>query len=90
MRVPTGITLADRARWLAELAVAVDEALVLLWCIGVLEGDNADEKELHGRLEAARAEIECLRGVREPLARERFDPDWIKLFSREWPPHPAG
>ena len=83
MRVPTGITLADRARWLAELAVAVDEAQVLLWRIGVLEGDNGDAKDLYSRLEAARAEIECLRGLRE-VTHERFDPDWMKLFSVEW------
>ena len=61
MRVPTGITLADRARWLAELAVAVHEAQVLVWRIDVLEGDIAGARELYGRLEAARAEIEWLR-----------------------------
>ena len=89
MRVPTGITLADRARWLAELAVAVDEAQVLVWRIGVLDDDNTLAKELYGRLEAARAEVECLRGVRE-LASERFDPHWMKLFSQELrPPDPA-
>ena len=79
MRVPTCISVAERARWLAELAAAVDEAQVLLWRIGVLEGDDADAKELYGRLECARAEIECLRGVRE-LAREGLDPQWMKLF----------
>ena len=80
MRVPTGITLADRARWLAELAAAVDEAQLLLWRIGVLEDGNADAKELYGRLEAARSEIESLQGVRE-LAPDRLDPKWMKLFS---------
>ena len=76
MRVPTCISVAERARWLAELAAAVDEAQVLLWRIGVLEGDDADATELYGRLECARAEIECLRGVRE-LARESLDPQWM-------------
>lgn len=78
MRVPTRITLADRTRWLAELAAAVEEAQVLVWRIGVLEGGNADANELYGRLEQARSEIESLRGVRE-VARGCFDPEWMKL-----------
>lgn len=81
------ISVAERARWLAELAAAVDEAQVLLWRIGVLEGDNPDAKELYGRLEGARAEIECLRGVRE-LGRDKLDPDWMNLFP--WQPDPTG
>ena len=78
MRLPTRITLADRARWLAELAVAIEEAQLLVWRIGVLEGGNAGANELYGRLEQARSEIESLRGVRE-LARDGFDPEWMKL-----------
>jgi len=77
-RMPIMISATERARWLAELAAAMDEAQVLLWRIGVAEGDNADARDLYGRLEAARAEIECLRGVRE-VARARFDPNWTKL-----------
>lgn len=79
MRVPTCISVAERARWLAELAAAVDEAQMLLWRMGVMEGDNADAKELYSRLECARTEIERLRGVRE-LAHESIDPQWMKLF----------
>jgi hypothetical protein len=79
MRARTTISAAERARWLAELAAAVDEAQGLLWRIGVLEGDDAGAKALYGRLESARAEIDCLRGVQE-LDREALDPEWMKLF----------
>lgn len=85
-RVPTLISATERARWLAELAAAVDDAQVLLWRIGVLEGDNAVAKELYGRLEATRAEIECLRGAQAP-AHDAIDPKWMNLFSFE--PRPA-
>ena len=79
MHAPARISAAERARWLAELAAAIDEAQVLLWSIGSLEGDNAEANELYGRLESARAEIESLRGVRE-LNREAVNPEWIKLL----------
>ena len=75
-RVPAMISATERARWLAELASAIDEAQILLWRVGVAEGDNADARELYGRLEAARGEIECLRGIRED-----FHPNWTKLFA---------
>jgi len=81
-RVPILISATERARWLAELCAAVDDAQALLWRIGVVEGDNADAKELYGRLETTRAEIECLRGVQD-LAPEAIDPNWIKLFPAE-------
>ncbi len=84
-RVPILISATERARWLAELAAAVDDAQVLLWRIGVLEGDNSDAKELYGRLEATRAEIESLRGLQD-LARDAIDPNWMKLFWREASP----
>ena len=87
MRARTRISAAERARWLAELAAAIDEAQVVLWQIGVLEGDNADAKLLYGRLESARAEIECLRGAHE-IDHEAIDPEWIKLFP--WPPARRG
>jgi hypothetical protein len=81
-RVPILISATERARWLAELAAAVDDAQVLLWRIGVLEGDNADAKKLYGRLEATRAEIESLRGIQD-LARDAIDPNWMKLLRWE-------
>jgi hypothetical protein len=86
-RVPTIVSATERARWLAELAAAVDEAQLLLWRLGVLEGDNADARELYGRLDATRNEIDCLRGVQE-LAREAIDPNWMKLLRWKHAPDP--
>lgn len=83
MRARTTISAAERARWLADLAVAVDDAQVALWQMGVLEGDNADAKLLYGRLESARAEIESLRGAHE-IGHEALDPEWMKLLP--WAP----
>ena len=79
MRARIRISAAERARWLAELAAAVDEAQVVLWQFGELEGVNAEAKHLYGRLESARAEIESLRGAHE-LDREALDPEWMKLL----------
>jgi hypothetical protein len=53
---------AARARWLSELAQAIDEAQWLAWRIGVVEGRNPEALELYVRLEIARAEVEALRG----------------------------
>ena len=78
--MPIMISATERARWLAELAAAMDEAQVLLWRMGVAEGDDADARDLYGRLEAARGEIEWLRGVRE-VACPQFDPNWTKLLA---------
>jgi hypothetical protein len=71
----------QRARWLAELAASIDEAQRIAWRLGVTEGDNAEAKELYGRLEAARVEVESLRRggawTREPV---ELPPQWMKSF----------
>lgn len=54
---------ADRARWLAELARAIDDAQQLAWRIGVTEGGSTEALELYVRLESARLEVEGLRGA---------------------------
>lgn len=68
----------ERARWLSELSIAIDEAQWLAWRIGVVEGHNPEALELYVRLEIARAEVEALRGRSGPLgelaaARERLE-----------------
>ena len=55
------IAAAERARWLFELAHAIDEAQWVAWQLGAGAGHNAEALELYGRLEAARAEVEALR-----------------------------
>ncbi len=53
---------AERARWLLELARAIDEAQQVAWQLGAGSGRNAEAVELYARLEAARSEVEALSG----------------------------
>jgi len=53
---------AQRARWLFELAQAIDEAQRVAWQLGAGSGRNAEAAELYARLEAARGEVAALRG----------------------------
>ncbi len=67
-----------RARWLAELAESIDQAQRLAWRLGVAEGNNAEAKELYGRLEAARVEVESLRRgawTKQPV---QLPPQWMQ------------
>ncbi len=70
----------ERARWLAELALALEEAQKVAWRLGVSEGDSAEAKELYGRIEAARAEIDRLRLSGFRRIREESDPDWTDIL----------
>ena len=51
-----------RLRWLADLALAIDEAQQLSWRIGVSESRNSVALDLYVRLEIIRAEVEALGG----------------------------
>lgn len=70
----------ERARWLSELADALDEAQKVAWRLGVSEGDSAEAKELYGRIEAAQAEVDRLRLSGFRRIREESDPDWTDLL----------
>ena len=56
------ITEGARLRWLADLALAIDEAQQLSWRIGVGESRNSVALDLYVRLEIIRAEVEALGG----------------------------
>jgi hypothetical protein len=56
------LAATERARWLFELAHAIDEAQWVASELGAGTGHNPEALELYGRLEAARAEVEALRG----------------------------
>jgi hypothetical protein len=87
-RVTSDVPSAERVRWLAELAEAIDQAQKVAWRIGVAEGDNAEAKELYGRLEAARVEVDALRRGSFRPAPHRTDPDWLKQLL--WDCHAVG
>jgi hypothetical protein len=74
----SSLTAATRARRLAELADAIESAQQLAWQLGTAERPSAEARELYGRLEAARIEVETLQGisVHTPLA----DPAWLEAL----------
>jgi len=65
---------SDRARWLAELAEALDSAQVLAWQL-TAEG-RAEARDLYSRLETVRAEVEALRAGRVQGKRDELSPEW--------------
>jgi hypothetical protein len=54
---------ATRARWLAELANAIESAQQLAWQLGTASRPSAEARDLYGRLEAARVEVESMQGA---------------------------
>ena len=73
---------AVRARWMAELATAIEGAQRVAWQLGSAKGGSAEARELYGQLEAARIELEQLRGATRRL-REEIDP-WL-VNQLGWP-----
>jgi hypothetical protein len=75
-RVPTDIAVAYRARWLAELSGALDEAQSLVWQLALAGVRNADVLDLSARVEAALAEARSLRLSRLDKSSNETCPDW--------------
>lgn len=71
-RIPSA---AERARWLAEVAQALDEARLLVDRLGARQCDSRARAELIQRIEAARQRTRSLRlGSARRLA-EPFHPE---------------
>lgn len=68
---------AQRARWLAELAEALDEAGTLLNKVAPSEG-NREAAELRQRIETVRLEVEAMRVGRSMLVRQDLRPEWTE------------
>lgn len=60
---------------MAELAAAIEGAQRVAWQLGTARGASVEARELYRQLEAARIELERLRGVTAHL-REEIDP-WL-------------
>jgi hypothetical protein len=76
---------ALRAEWLAQLADAIEGAQRLAWQLGTKEHASSEARELYSRLEAARLELDSLRGfggyrVKAP------DFDWLQQLGWASPP----
>ena len=84
-RPKTQWTQEERARWLADLACAIDEAQQLVWRLAVLRGDNARSSEIYGQLEAARDEVERLQRGASLRADIKLKHDWSGLMATASP-----
>jgi hypothetical protein len=76
VRVPTDVTAAERARWLAELSDALEDAQRLLGNLARGGITGADALDLSARLEAARAQVRSLRSARAAERDENSHPEW--------------
>ena len=79
---------AARSRWLAELAEAIDQALKLGREFWIAESPCAEAKEVYGRLESVRNEVEALRRGHRTLSPKETGPLWTRLFP--WRGTPRG
>lgn len=70
-----GELAAQRARWLAELAGALDEACELVERLATGES-HAVAIDLSARIDAARSEVETLRLKRSRGGGQDFGPEW--------------
>jgi hypothetical protein len=69
----------ERARWLTEVAEALEQAQKLAWHMGLLEHKRIAAMELYGRLEAARLEVQALRFGQFAAAQREYGPEWSEL-----------
>lgn len=75
--IPVEITATARARWLAEVSDALQEAVRLLDQLECGGGDATLIAELQLRVAAAKSQVASLGAVRQ--ARTEPDPLWINL-----------
>lgn len=78
-RGPIEASATERARWLTEVAEALEQAQKLAWHLGLLEHKHNEAMELYGRLEATRLEVQALRFGQFTAAQREYDPKWTEL-----------
>ena len=77
--VPTQVPAAARARWLAEISEALDEAHQALVKLQVPSDRRAEALELFARIEAAKLEVQSLRLSRSLNPRNEDGPKGTNL-----------
>jgi hypothetical protein len=82
------LSAAERARWLAELAEALEHAQRLVWNLGSVGAPSPELMELYGRLDAVQAEVQMMRFKREALPNHDLDTLWPGIPSRRSNPAP--
>ena len=75
--VPSAEATAQRARWLGELADALDEARDLVRQLGIEEA-RIDAIDVAARIESVRNEVQTIRLMRSGGGGHEYDPEWIK------------
>jgi len=82
--VPTEVPVTERARWLAEVAQALNDAQALVTRLDLSGARQAETVELYLRIEAARLEVQSLRLSRSVQPRQEFGPEWngLPLWAR--------
>jgi hypothetical protein len=78
IRVPTDVSAAERARWLAELAQALEKAQGLVTRLAVAGRRKSEVLDVCARLEAVRAEVQSLRRSRTSESVANIDLNWSK------------
>lgn len=87
-RAPDHLVALERARWLAELARAINQAQKIAWRLGVAEADMVEAREVYTRLEAIRGELDVLRSNGWADVRREAEPNWLERILPNGHPHP--
>jgi len=74
------VQAAERARWLADLAEALEETRRLLMRLNLSGEYLPVVRELHLRIEAARLEVQSLRLSRSLQPRQQSAPEWTETL----------
>ena len=76
-RLANDTSAVERARWLAELAEAIEEAHRVVKQLGAAD-EEIGAIELYTRIEAVRLETRAMRLRRSNAWEQEFRPEWIK------------
>jgi cell division inhibitor SulA len=76
-RLSFEVAAAQRARWLAELAEALETARALVMEMGADQG-RIDAVELYARIEAVRFEVQAMRLGRGSAVGAHPGPEWTR------------
>ena len=66
---------ALRAEWFVRLSDAIEGAQRVAWQLRTTESVSKEARDLYGRLEEARIELDALRGI--VSRNQRNDPEWL-------------
>jgi hypothetical protein len=67
---------AMRAQWFAQMTETIESAQRLAWQLRTDPNASSEARELYGKLEAVRSELDLLCAIR-PFVADSFDHDWL-------------